>query len=130
MKPFTLQLTGRIQSEVEAADCGIRVDDDPNEFLDIRSEVNIVDVQVSGTVTINATVSVGDVEVDAEDMADFDADVRLQEEVSLYGGIDVSGAEFYVIESPTGFDDLASDIGQYEALQAYASLARHGYDVI
>jgi hypothetical protein len=127
---FTIALTGDISSEVEASDLGIDTDN-PNDLLDVSSQVDFEDVRVSGTVTIEASVRISDVEVAAADLSGYDADTAIGEYVSPYGGCDVSNADFEVTDEPTGFDTVVEALGydRDQAIEVYAALDRAGYEV-
>lgn len=128
---FTVTLTGDIRSEVEASYCGIDLDN-PNNLMNISSQVELDDVQVSGLVTIEASVRISDVEVEASDMASYDADAAIGEFVSPYGGVEVGNADFEVTDSPTGFDEVVEALGydRDKAIKVYAALANAGHEVI
>lgn len=128
---FTIALTGDISTECEAENMGIDLDD-PNELLDVsNSQVEFEDVRVSGTVTIEASVRITDVEVAASDLANYDADTAISEFVSPYGGTDVSNADFEVTDEPTGFDTVVEAVGYDRdiAIAVYAALDREGFEV-
>jgi hypothetical protein len=127
---FTVTLTGDISAEVEAEDAGIDLDN-ANDFLDISSSVEVDDVSVSGTITVTASVRISDEEVEAADMADYDADAAISEHINSYGSVDVSNADFEVTDSPTGFDTVVEALGydRDEAIKVYAALANAGLEV-
>lgn len=127
---FVITLTGEVSVEAAASDMGIDIDN-PNDLLDISTSVQLDDVQVSGSVTVEASARVEDVEVAAEDLDGYDADIALGEYVSPYGGASVSNADFEITEEPTGFDTVTQALGydRDQAIAVYAALARDGYEV-
>lgn len=127
---FTIALTGDISVECEAEDMGIDLDN-ANDLLDLSSSIDVDDVSVSGTVTVNASVRISDVEVSAADLSGYDADAAISEQVSPYGSVDVSNADFEVTDEPTGFDTVVEALGydREQAIEVYAALDRAGYEV-
>src|SRR5689334_2042562 len=93
---FTVALTGEVRHEIGASDLGIDLDN-PNELLDVSSAVEFDDVQVGGTVTLEASVRIGDVMVSAEDLDGYDAETAIGEYVNPYGyGMSVNSADFEI----------------------------------
>lgn len=125
---FTVNVSGDFTAEVEADDLISRYDVD-SDMLNLSGDVSLDDVNVSGEVRIEGHLSIEGVEVSASDLADFDADAAIEEYKSYGSSIEVSGAEFEVTESPTGFEEVEFAIGRDEAIAAYAALDNAGFEV-
>lgn len=123
---FTVALKADFSQEQDA-DNLIQSWDVDTDMLNMPSRVDIEDVNISGTVVISGRISLDGVEVSAEDLEDFDAQDAFESE-----GIDgdFSDAEFEVTDSPTGFEEVESAVGDRDtAITVYAALSRAGYEV-
>lgn len=126
---FTVVLTGNVETTVDATDLGIDLDN-PHELFDVGSRVEFENAHVSGEVTLSASVRINEVEVGAEELADYDADTAISEFVGPYGGVSVLNADFDIENSPTGFDVVEEATDRDMALNVYAALSRAGYDIV
>lgn len=127
---FIVSLQGDISAEVEATDLGLDTDNATEWFGDISHQVNLSDVDLSGSVTVAARAEVEDIEVEAYDLGDFDADAAFDEYVGPYGGVEASNVDFEITRSPTGFEVVEEALGDRDtAITAYAALARAGFEV-
>jgi hypothetical protein len=130
---FTVTVEGRVRLErldasghLSGMDAEAIVDDEVGYGSISVSDAEIVEA----TVAVTFTATKEDIEVEATDIEDFDAEQALQEAIDNYGAV-IETAEFIITESPTGFDTVTAAVGYDEevAKAVYAALARAGLEV-
>lgn len=126
---FTITASAQVElRDMDAGDMGIDADDAIQAEFGYTS-VNIEDARVTGgTVTIEANVSQSDIEVEAANLAEFDAETYFESELSSYSATFTDG-EFSIDEYPSGFAAVEEVIGRESAIEVYAALANGGYEV-
>lgn len=127
---FVVTVRGVIKADVDVYALGIDISD-PHDFLDVSRDVDLRDVRLVGTVSVEATVSISGIEVEAVDLASFDADECLRDRLGLSYD-DVSFADFDIVKEPTGFRIVEAALGysRDDAIRVYAELSQNGLEVI
>lgn len=123
---FTVSVTADFHTSLDADDIISRYDVD-SDMLGISSDVSLDVTDISGSVDIEGTLEATDVEVEAVDLTDFDA----EEALSGYGtSFDLSNVEFTITDSPTGFEAVEQALDRDTAIAVYAALANNGHEVV
>lgn len=127
---FTISASAQVElRDMDAGDIDIDADDIfQAEFG--YTNASFVNARVTGgTVTIEANVSQSDIEVEASNLSEFDAESYFENELSSYSAT-FTGGEFFIDEYPSGFAAVEDVIGRESAIEVYAALANGGYEVL
>lgn len=127
---FTVTVTGKVRFEgVDASDAGLDADDVISNLDQSYGTVSYDNASIEEvSITIEADASVGGVEVNASDLADYDAEQALSEAIDNYSAT-ISHADFTIDDEPTGFSVVEDLLDREQAIAVYAALDAAGHTV-
>lgn len=127
---FTVTATGKVTltAEQDGLPDGFDAETAARDELPTWTNIEVEDVEViRASIEMEVSIRLPDIEVAAQDLDDFDAEQVLDEAISYHGP--VTDAEFEIDDSPTAFGLVEEAIGRDNAIEAYAVLARAGYEI-